>query len=127
MTNLPAAAKFNENAQSRLLQRRAELRTVLQEAAGAAVRAADEPAELSDFKEIAGREMQDTIRGMTTDQAARELVAIDTALRRIREGNYGECEECGEAIAPARLLAVPATTLCPECQARHERRPAQRG
>ena len=126
MNTLPTPGRFDENAENRLLRRRAELQTLLQDAAGAAVHAAEEPAELSDFKELAGHEMQGSISDLATEHAARELTAIATALRRIREGSYGVCEECGDVIAPARLLAVPAATLCPDCQARRERRPLRR-
>ena len=44
-----------------------------------------------------------------------EMAAIRVALSRIRDGNYGECVSCGKDIAPARLEAVPHTTLCIDC------------
>jgi RNA polymerase-binding transcription factor DksA len=44
-----------------------------------------------------------------------ELTAIDKALERIRQGRYGACESCGEAIPLARQLAVPTTALCRPC------------
>lgn len=44
-----------------------------------------------------------------------QLAAIDAALERLTEHRYGICEECGEAIAPDRLDARPATTLCIDC------------
>jgi RNA polymerase-binding transcription factor DksA len=37
------------------------------------------------------------------------------ALDRIAEGKYGRCRECGEAIAPARLEAMPAAERCAGC------------
>lgn len=43
------------------------------------------------------------------------------ALERLREGEYGICEECGEAISPARLRAMPEVTTCVCCQDRLER------
>jgi len=43
------------------------------------------------------------------------------ALERLRGGEYGVCEECGEAIAPARLRAMPEVTTCVRCQDRLER------
>lgn len=48
------------------------------------------------------------------------LVAIDAALARIAAGDYGECVECGEEIAAARLAAQPETRLCIVCKARSE-------
>jgi DnaK suppressor protein len=49
------------------------------------------------------------------------LGQIDAALRRIEEGTYGQCEECGRGIPKARLDAIPYTPLCVECAAREER------
>jgi len=43
------------------------------------------------------------------------LLRIDQALRRIEDGRYGNCEECGEAIAFRRLRALPTATLCFNC------------
>jgi len=43
------------------------------------------------------------------------------ALERLREGEYGLCVECGEAIAPARLRALPEVITCVRCQNRLER------
>ena len=55
------------------------------------------------------------------ERAARELKRIDAALRRIEEGTYGTCAACGERIAPARLEAQPAVTLCLPCAEERER------
>lgn len=46
---------------------------------------------------------------------------IADALDRLSEGEYGTCVECGEAIAPARLRALPEVQTCVRCQARLER------
>jgi len=45
----------------------------------------------------------------------RELVALDAALERIDNNDFGECAECGEQINPKRLEANPVTTLCIGC------------
>ena len=60
--------------------------------------------------------------------ATRSLLAERTnrlaeALERLRDGTYGTCQECAEAIAPARLKAVPEVTTCVRCQDRLERMP----
>ena len=56
--------------------------------------------------------------------ALAELTQVDAALARMRDGTYGECTDCGEAIAPARLRAYPAATRCIACQGAVERREA---
>ena len=51
----------------------------------------------------------------------RKLIAkIDEALRRLEDGSYGVCEECGEMIGAARLKARPVTTLCIDCKSAQE-------
>lgn len=45
---------------------------------------------------------------------------IDEALRKIGEGTYGICEECGEEISEKRLSVLPTATLCISCQENKE-------
>ena len=47
---------------------------------------------------------------------------IEEALKRIEEGTFGECEECGEDIELRRLEARPTATLCVSCKEEEERR-----
>jgi RNA polymerase-binding transcription factor DksA len=44
------------------------------------------------------------------------LGEIDDALRRLRDGSYGACEHCREAIADGRLEVLPTARLCTRCQ-----------
>jgi DnaK suppressor protein len=48
------------------------------------------------------------------------LHAIDESLRKIKEGTYGICEECGEEISEKRLQVMPTASLCITCQERKE-------
>jgi DnaK suppressor protein len=50
----------------------------------------------------------------------RKRQAIDEALRRLGEGSYGMCADCGIEITEKRLAAVPFAKLCVECQAKEE-------
>jgi DnaK suppressor protein len=56
---------------------------------------------------------------------AQTLVRIDEALRRVDDGSYGSCVECGQDIAAARLSALPFAVRCVECQARAEEEAAE--
>ena len=47
---------------------------------------------------------------------AKILAAIEEALYRMEKGTYGVCRDCGEAIAPARLSAIPWTRVCITCK-----------
>ena len=49
------------------------------------------------------------------------LEEIKAALKRIEEGTYGMCTNCGKQIAEARLEALPWATLCIDCQRDRER------
>ena len=56
------------------------------------------------------------------DRERKLLKKIEQALRRIEDGSYGYCEETGDAIGIARLLARPTATLSVEAQSRRELR-----
>lgn len=57
-------------------------------------------------------------------QARSALLQIVAAERRLADGEYGICIDCGKAIAPARLAAQPAASRCVSCQAGVEKRRA---
>ena len=46
----------------------------------------------------------------------RLLKEVVTALRKLDEGGFGECERCGEPIAEKRLEALPFARHCINCQ-----------
>lgn len=50
------------------------------------------------------------------DHAARALHQIEEAERRIDDGTYGVCTNCGEDISRARLQASPEAALCIDCK-----------
>jgi DnaK suppressor protein len=56
----------------------------------------------------------------TNQRRDMELRRIAAALRRLDEGEYGDCLGCGEPIAPQRLQADPAAPLCIQCAGKAE-------
>lgn len=54
------------------------------------------------------------------DRERKLIVKIEDALKRLEDGTFGICEECGEKIGAARLKARPVTTLCIECKSAQE-------
>jgi DnaK suppressor protein len=50
------------------------------------------------------------------DRCSQQLRDARSALRRIVEGSFGVCLECGDDIHPRRLLAIPWAALCVHCQ-----------
>jgi DnaK suppressor protein len=59
------------------------------------------------------------------EERRRELLSevqgrIDAALRRLEEGTYGDCFECGDQISEARLRALPFAVRCKDCEEARE-------
>ena len=50
------------------------------------------------------------------------LNMIDNALRKIKDGEYGVCEECSKPISQKRLAAMPHARLCIKCQELEEKK-----
>jgi len=59
------------------------------------------------------------------DREREKLHAIDEALLRIAENEYGACEECDEEIPLGRLKAMPFTRHCVKCKSDLEKLMAQ--
>ena len=59
---------------------------------------------------------------LSTSRLARRAGEARNALERLREGNYGLCEDCGNPISAPRLVAVPTATTCVPCQFELEQR-----
>jgi DnaK suppressor protein len=49
-----------------------------------------------------------------------QLALVRVALRRLDEGTFGECLQCGKTIGMKRLEALPWTPYCIECQEKIE-------
>ena len=64
---------------------------------------------------------QDEISSQLAEVESRELASIEFALERMRKGDYGCCEGCGNAIPLARLQALPYATMCIQCQREAEK------
>ncbi|MGD0963871.1 MAG: TraR/DksA family transcriptional regulator [Candidatus Acidiferrales bacterium] len=57
----------------------------------------------------------------TLQRERRTLGQIEAALSRIKKGDYGTCESCGETIPDARLKALPWARVCVRCVERASR------
>ena len=64
---------------------------------------------------------QDEISSQLAEVESRELTHIETALERMRHGDYGLCEGCNQSIPLARLQALPYATMCINCQREAEK------
>lgn len=45
-----------------------------------------------------------------------QLQRVNDALRRLDNGDYGMCQQCGDSISASRLQLLPETPLCLTCQ-----------
>ena len=69
-----------------------------------------------DTYDLASDERDREINMILSDREREKLMAIEDALSRIDEGEYGICEECDEEIGVGRLKVMPFTRLCVRCK-----------
>lgn len=123
MSSIADTVSLQQQVGATLARREAELRTLL---AAAAPAPADHVPEVLDFKDVAAEETRAVVDEATHAHARDELAQVTAALRRVADGSYGFCQDCGEPIDERRLRALPATPYCTACQAIHERPRARR-
>jgi DnaK suppressor protein len=63
-----------------------------------------------------GETFRRELQASLTSEQIRTLRAIDEALKRIYEGTYGKCTNCGERISKERLDYIPYARHCINCQ-----------
>ena len=76
--------------------------------------------EVLDVAESSDVDSQHDIGFALIQLKAETLNRIDAALSRLEDGSYGECFECGNQIADARLRALPFAVRCRDCEERRE-------
>lgn len=64
---------------------------------------------------------EDMMGAAVSSNYRENLKKVDEALKRIENGEYGMCENCGAEIPPARLKVLPFTLYCTQCQEELER------
>ena len=74
-----------------------------------------------DSYDLASEERDREINLILSDRERVKLKQIDEAVERLDEGAYGVCESCGLEIAEERLVAMPFSRLCRDCQQDQER------
>ena len=70
--------------------------------------------------ETAEVDIQEDIEFALIQMKAETLNKINEALARLDEGRYGDCYECGDEIAEARLRALPFAVRCKDCEEERE-------
>ena len=96
---------------------------ILSASAGTLQSLQDGPIREPDLNDRASSETDWGIELRTRDRQRKLIAKIDSALRRIDEGEeYGYCEVTGDPIGIRRLIARPIATMTVEAQEAHERR-----
>ena len=95
---------------------------ILSASAGTLQSLQDGPLREPDLNDRASSETDWSIELRTRDRQRKLIAKIDSALRRIDDGEYGYCEVTGDPISIRRLIARPIATMTVEAQEAHERR-----
>ncbi len=69
----------------------------------------------ADWSEQASERENDEVLESLGNNSEQELAMIKFALKRIDDGNYFYCEQCGDEIPLARLELLPFTAYCVDC------------
>ena len=81
----------------------------------------EEAGAIPDDNDRASKESEFAVELRQRDRDRRLLGKISRALDGIENGTFGYCEDCGDPIGVARLLARPVASLCIECKDLQER------
>ena len=81
----------------------------------------DQDKQGGDFIDIATDSLEHELNYIFEERERDKLHNIEEALKRMQEGTYGECDDCGDDIDLERLKALPFTRLCLDCKSKQER------
>lgn len=81
----------------------------------------DDNSSSSDIVDQASSHREKSLEMRTVNRQIKLVSKIDAALKRLKDGTYGFCEETGEPIGLKRLIARPIATLSIAAQERHEK------
>jgi RNA polymerase-binding transcription factor DksA len=111
-----------ERYRGQLLQLRARLSDDIDQQVENIQQIISRPGELSKIPAHAGNnDSEGLVREVVLTQTQESLlIQTDGALRRIEEGTFGTCEDCGQTINRERLDFMPFIPYCVECATRHE-------
>jgi len=77
--------------------------------------------EIGDQIDEAGQSLDKEVIFEQSDNERKILNEINAALRKLKNGTYGKCEQCGTEIEPKRLKAVPYSRYCIKCQIKNDK------
>ncbi|RLA86224.1 MAG: transcriptional regulator, TraR/DksA family protein [Deltaproteobacteria bacterium] len=112
-----------EELREMLLSLREETLKKIEEEVGTKVREDPRFTTLStmDVGDLSQFDLDSDINYSLLQSHLQRLKSIDEALRRLEDGTYGYCEECGRAIDVKRLRVLPFARYCVQCQEKLEK------
>ena len=81
----------------------------------------DDNSASADIVDQASSQTEKSVELRASNRRRKLINKIDHALKKLKDGTYGFCEETGEPIGLKRLIARPIATLSIEAQERHEK------
>ena len=81
----------------------------------------DDNVSSADVVDQASSQTEKTVEMHASNRRRKLIKKIDQALKKLKDGTYGYCEDTGEPIGLKRLIARPIATLCIEAQEKHEK------
>ena len=121
LLKMPESDYMNKEQLAFFRERLIAMRDELQQKVDETVEHMREQEVVADPADRATVEEEHALELRTRDRERKLLKKIEQTLGRIADESYGYCEETGEPIGLARLLARPTATLSVEAQARRER------
>jgi DnaK suppressor protein len=103
-----------DEMRARLQEQRLEITNLYNQDVRAGQESTDEPTE--DIVDRANNSYNRELMFSISDTERLMLLQVEDALNRLEVGTYGRCTNCGNAINPLRLDAVPWARFCIDCQ-----------
>jgi DnaK suppressor protein len=119
-TKAPAKTSRYNELRKMLENRRRELVTEVQGRIRDVRADGNRERDVLDQGESSEVDIQEDIEFALIQMKSETLNKIDAALRRLEDGSYGDCFECGEEISEARLRALPFAVRCKDCEEARE-------
>ena len=70
---------------------------------------------MADISDDAARSYGRKLQGDLEEHEWVKLQQVEAALKKVEDGKYGTCEQCGHKILETRLEIMPYTEFCMQC------------
>ena len=82
----------------------------------------NEAEQMADISDDAARSYGRKLQGDLEEHEWVKLQQVEAALKKVEDGKYGTCEQCGHKILETRLKIMPYTEFCIQCLSKIENR-----